>query len=207
MQRDAGSGSVVTVTNLMEFFRGALRGALADHRIAVEEQTEHYVVNMLTLFARAERLYDSTPDGPRLKPLAQMLSEALCAATPAERESALQRLGDISLFMAGLFARGFARRLVDVDYHIAMGGRAYSALALSHERGRRRALAQVFGELAAKFQPLVDALGEIGDAAFVYTQRDILRLYEIWLKTGSARARRLLRRLGIEAAPVAMRTH
>jgi hypothetical protein len=50
-------------------------------------------------------------------------------------------------------------------------------------------------------------LGEIGDAAYVYTQRDILRLYEIWLKTGSARARRLLRRLGIEAAPVAMRTH
>src|SRR5258706_8914401 len=126
MQGDAGSGSVVTVTNLMEFFRGALRGALADHRIAVEEQTEHYVVNMLTLFARAERLYESTPDRPRLKPLAQMLSEALCAATPAERESALQRLGDISLFMAGVFARGFARPLVGVDYHIPLGGPAYS---------------------------------------------------------------------------------
>jgi len=61
--------------------------------------------------------------------------------------------------------------------------------------------------LAAKFQPLVDALGEIGDAAYVYTQRDVLRLYEIWLKTGSARARRLLRRVGIEASPVAMRMH
>jgi len=207
MQPSTGSDSVVPVTNLMEFFRGALRGALADQRVAVDEQTEHYVVNMLTLFARSERLYEAAPDGPRLKPLAQMLTDALQSATAVERESALQRLGDISLFMAGLFARGFARRLVDVDYHVAMGGRAYDALASSLERGRRRALARVFAELASKFQPLVDALGEIGDAAYVYTQRDVLRLYEIWLKTGSARARRLLRRLGIEAAPLAMRTH
>lgn len=207
MQATIVPGSVVTVTNLTEFFRDALRSVLADQRLAVEEQTEYYVVNMLTLFARAEHLYESTPDGPHLKPLVQMFAEALEAATPAERELALQRLGDVSLFMAGFFARGFARRLVDVDYHVAMGGRAYDALASSLERGRRRALARVFAELASKFQPLVDALGEIGDAAYVYTQRDVLRLYEIWLKTGSMRARRLLRRLGIEAAPVAMRTH
>jgi hypothetical protein len=206
MHPDTGPG-LVTVTNLAEFFRDALRGVLANQRIAVEEQTEHYLVNMLTLFARAERLYESASEGRHLKPLVQMFAEALEAATVAERDLALQRLGDISLFMAGFFTRGFARRLVDIDYHIAMGGRAYDALARSLERGRRRALAQVFAELAAKFQPLVDALGEISDAAYVYTQRDILRLYEIWLKTGSVRARRLLRRLGIEAAPVALPMH
>ena len=207
MQPDESTGGVVTATNLAEFFRGALRGALADQRLSVEEHTEHYVVNMLTVFARAERLYQSTPEGRRLVPLAEMLTEAFEAKSAAERDSALQRLGDISLFMAGLFTRGFARRLVDVDYYIAMGGRAYRTLASSLQHGRRRPLAQVFAELGAKFQPLVDALGGIGDAAYVYTQRDVLRLYEIWLKTGSARARRLLRRLGIEAAPVAMRTH
>jgi hypothetical protein len=206
MQASTGSGGVVTVTNLAEFFRDALRSVLADQGVAVEEQTEYYVVNMLTLFARAERLYESAPGSPR-PTLVDMLAEALEAATVAERDLALQRLGDVSLFMAGIFARGFARSLVDVDYHIAMGGRAYDTLAHSLERGRRRALAQVFAELAAKFQPLVDALSEISEAAHVYTQHDILRLYEIWLKTGSARARRLLRRLGIEAAPVAMRTH
>jgi len=65
----------------------------------------------------------------------------------------------------------------------------------------------MFAELAAKFGLLVDALGEIADAAYVYTQRDVLRLYEIWLKTGSARAGGLLRRLGVEPAPVALRSH
>jgi len=178
MQPD--SGGVVTVTNLAEFFRDTLRGVLAEQGTAVEEQTEHYVVDMLTLFARAERLHESAPDGGGLKPLALMLSDALEAAGAAEREQALRRLGDVSLFMAGFFARGLSRR---------------------------RGAARMFAELAAKFRLLVDALGEIGDAAYVYTQRDVLRLYEIWLKTGSVRARGLLRRLGVEPAPVALRAH
>src|SRR5262245_10175072 len=92
---------VVAATNLAEFFRGALRSALAGQRLAVEEHTEHYVVNVLTVFARAENLHESTADGT----LAQMFGEALEAASAAERDSALQRLGDVSLFMAGLFAR------------------------------------------------------------------------------------------------------
>ena len=65
-------------------------------------------------------------------------------------------------------------------------------------------LCRVFGELAAKFQPIVDALGEISDAAKRYSQADVLRLYEVWLKTGSNRARGLLRQLGVEATPVAL---
>ena len=68
-------------------------------------------------------------------------------------------------------------------------------------------LAAVYGELAAKFQPLVDALGEISDVARTYSQNDVLRLYEIWLRTGSARARGLLSQLGIEAAPVGLHSH
>jgi hypothetical protein len=207
MRATSGPSEVVTVTNLAEFFRDALRAVLADQRLAIEEQTESYVVNMLTLFARAERLHEGTPEGERARSLVEMFSGALQAASAAERDLALQRIGDISLFMAGFFLRSFARRLVDVDYHIAMGGRAYGTLAGLLERGRRRGPAEVFAELAAKFQPLVDALGQIGDAAYVYTQRDILRLYEVWLKTGSVRARRLLSRLGIEATPVALRAH
>lgn len=204
MQTDSG---VLTVTSLAEFFRDALHGVLADQGTAVDEQTERYVVHLLTLFARAERLHESASDGDGLKTLAQMLAEALEAAGAAERELALQRLGDVSLFTAGFFARGMARRLVDVDYHIAMGGGAYDTLARSLERGHRRAPAEVFAELAAKFRQMVDALGEIADAAYVYSQRDVLRLYEIWLKTGSERTRRLLRRLGIEPSPVALRAH
>ncbi len=207
MQRQKSAGGVLAVTSLTEYFRDALQGALAHQHLSVEDQTEHYVVNMLTLFARAEHLYEGVPTGPKMPPLVNLFANAMEASTAAERERALQRLGDISLFIAGFFAHGFARRLVDIDYHIAMGGRAYGTLADALARGPRRVLAAVYAELAAKFQPLVDALGEISDAARTYTQADVLRLYEIWLRTGSARARGLLAQLGVAAAPVTLHSH
>jgi hypothetical protein len=203
-ESDASNERVLAVASLREYFHDALQKALAHQHVAVEDQTEHYVVNLLTIFARSEQLFEQTPDGVRLRPLVQMLSDALEAPTVAERERYLQRLGDVSLFISGFFAHGFARKVVDIDYHIAMGGRAYETLATGLRRGRRPVLGRVFGELSAKFQPIVDALGEISDAAKRYTQADVLRLYEVWLKTGSNRARGLLRQLGVEATPVAL---
>jgi hypothetical protein len=207
MQHSEHDHAVLTVANLREYFHDELQGALARHKVAVADQTEHYVVNLLTLFARSEELFEQTPDGVRLKPLVQMLTEALEAPSALERERGLQRLGDVSLFIAGFFAHSFARKLIDIDYHIAMGGQAYGTLAQGLVRGRRPVLGQVFGELADKFLPLVDALGEIADCSRRYTPADILRLYEIWLKTGSPRSRSLLRQLGVEATPVALRVN
>ncbi|HLK71718.1 MAG TPA: hypothetical protein VKT19_07160 [Steroidobacteraceae bacterium] len=204
MQNIASSQGVLTVANLREYFHGELHGALAHRHIEVEDQTEQYVVNLLTLFARSEQLFEQTPEGVRLKPLAQMLAAALEARSTPERERALQRLGDVSLFIAGFFAHSFARKLVDIDYHIAMGGRAYGTLAVGLARGRRQVLGRVFAELATKFLPMVEALGEIADVARQYTQADVLRLYEIWLKTGSPRAQSLLRQLGVEPTPTAL---
>src|SRR6185312_13869559 len=169
--------TIQPVASLKEFFRDALHDALAHQHVAVEDQTEHYVVNLLTLFARSEQLFEPTAEGVRLKPLAQMLSEALEAPSALERERGLQRLGDVSLFIAGFFAHSFARKLVDIDYHIAMGGRAYGELAAGLSRRRRPVLGRVFEELASKFLPLVDALSEIADCARRYSQADILRLY------------------------------
>jgi hypothetical protein len=188
---------VVPVANLQEFFKDSLHGALTRAHVAVEDQTEHYVVNLLTLFARSEALYEGAAGAVRLKPLVVMLCEALEAPGETERNRALQRLGDVSLFVAGFFARSFAARLIDVDYHIAMGGRAYGELAHSAARGRGRVLGAVFAELSAKFQPLVDALNDISETSYRHSDRDILRLYELWLKTGSARCYSILERLGV----------
>jgi hypothetical protein len=199
--------TIQPVASLKEFFRDALHDALSHQRVAVEDQTEHYVVNLLTLFSDTDALYERQPNeaAPRsgLKPLAMMLGEALEAPTLEARCRGLQRLGDVSLFIAGFFSAGLARKLVDVDYHIAMGGRAYGTLAESRAPARGRTLREVFAELAAKFVPVVDALNEISESSYQHTDRDRLRLYELWVKTGSERSRRLLRKLGIEPAPAA----
>jgi hypothetical protein len=204
-----GSPRVVPVTNLREYFHDALHGALERQHLEVEDQTEHYVVNLLTLFARSDALYEqqsgSSDRGTRLKPLVVMLTEAMEAPTPGDRHRGLQRLGDVSLFIAGFFSQSFARKLVDIDYHIAMGGRAYSTLADGLARTRSRVLGQVFAELAEKFQPMVDALNDISETSYKHSDKDILRLYEVWLKTGSKRSFDILRRLGVDPTP-AVRT-
>lgn len=196
--------SLVAVTNLREFFHDSVQTALRNQQVAVDDHTEHYVVNVLTMFARSDELYEQTPEGTRLKPLAHMLADAAEASTPQLRDQALRRLGDVSLFIAGFFAQSFARKLIDVDYHIAMGGRAYGTLADTMRNSMRgQAFAAVFLELAQKFQRLVDVLNDVAEMAYEHSDKDILRLYEIWLKTGSPRAFAILRRLGVE--PVASR--
>ena len=193
------AGSLLAVTSLREFFRDALHAASAHQRVGIDEQAEAYVVNVLTEFSRAEALYERTGEGLRIRPLAQMLADAVDAPSRAVRQRCLQRLGDVSLFVAGFFARSFARRLVDVDYHIAMGGNAYSALADTMERSRSgRCAAALYAQLADKFRRLVDALNEVSETAYRHSDADILRLYEIWLKTGSRRAHGLLAQLGVQ---------
>lgn len=197
------SSPAIAVMNLREFFHDSVQHALQHQHVAVDDHTEHYLVNVLTTFARTDALYEQTQEGKQLKPLALMLADAVEAPSSEQQRQVLQRMGDVSLFMAGFFAHGFARKLIDIDYHIAMGGRAYASLADSlRGRSRSAAIAAVFAELAAKFQRLVDVLNEVADMARPATDKDLLRLYEIWLKTGSPRARRLLGELGV--VPVAV---
>src|SRR5579859_3110171 len=146
------AGSLVAVSSLREFFRDAFHAASEHQHLDIDEQAEQYVVNLLTMFARADALYEKTSEGLRIRPLAHMLADALDAPSVAARHRALQRLGDVSLFVAGFFAR----KLVDIDYHIAMGGNAYSSLADTMQRSTAsRGIAAIYAQLAQKFQRLV----------------------------------------------------
>ena len=62
--------TIQPVASLKEFFRDALHDALSHQHVAVEDHTEHYVVNVLTTFARSEELFETTSEGVRLRPLA-----------------------------------------------------------------------------------------------------------------------------------------
>jgi hypothetical protein len=192
---------IATINNLREFFRNSVTDAMDRQRLDVDELTAYYVVNLLTLFARSEALFDETDDGLQLTPVASMLAAAVEAEHAAERDFALQRVGDVSLFIAGILGEGLAARLVGVDYYVKMGGTAYQTLA-SNLKGsvRGRAFGSVFAELAEKFQDFVDVLAEIREGTQA-SETDILRLYDSWQRTGSERAARLLRGLGIEPTP------
>lgn len=205
MNDRATSEQVVAVQNLRDYFRESIDSVIAKQKVDVDPHAAHYVVNLLTLFSRSEDLYEDHGDAYGLKPLALMLVDAVEAASAQQRTFSLQRIGDVSLFIAGFFADSLAHRLVDLDYYIHMGGNAYGSLS-EEIRGtlRGRALAHVYRELAHKFQVLVDILNEVRDSARQSSDIDLLRTYEIWLKTGSARAAALLRQNGVVPMPNAV---
>lgn len=190
---------VEPVRSLQEFFRESVAQSMRRQGLEACDVTAHYVVNLLTLFARSEALYDDCESRRGLKPLALMLADAVNASSARERTQALQRLGDVSLFMSGFFADVLADKIVDVDYYISMGEGAYHSLSREiHSTPRGAAYGPVFDELSIKFKGFVDVLADIRTQARAHPEHDVLRLYEIWLRTGSRRAERLLRRLGVE---------
>ncbi len=189
---------VVPVRNLQDYFRNSIDDVIVRQRVDVGPQAAHYVVNLLTLFSRSDEFYEDDGECYGLRPLALMLVDANDAESAEKRNSVLQRIGDVALFVAGFFADSFAKKAVDVDYYIHMGGNAYGSLS-EEVRGtfRGNAFAPVYRELALKFQVLVDVLNEISEGPRDGRDADMLRTYQVWRKTGSRRAERLLRAQGV----------
>jgi len=199
---------LITSVDVHGYFQGVLAETLDRQSVPIMQETVFYLANLLANFVRTENLYEHTPDGVMIRPLADLYGDAVHARSPEEEYRALQRLGDLALFVSGLFANSLGRSLVDVDYYIAMGGNAYASLAGSARRWHtRRALRAVYSELADRFAAVVDVLAEVGEAGTPRTSHDILRLYEIWLASGSPRAAARLRQLGIDPVPAHRRTH
>ena len=190
--------TVVRVRNLEDYFRTSVDGVISRQGVDVDPHAAHYVVNLLTLFARSEEFFEDDGDSIGLRPLALMLADAADARTSTQRNHFLQRIGDVALFISGFFADSLASKAVDIDYYIYMGGNAYGSLS-EEVRGtfRGNAFADIYRELAVKFQVLVDVLNEVRDGARQESDVDLMRTYEIWLKTGSKRARKLLCQNGV----------
>jgi hypothetical protein len=187
---------VLSAQSIHDFFRELLTLAIENQRARVQQETELYLVNLLSGFLQIESLLVREEDGTlQRKPLALLLKEALDEEGVA-RARALRRLGDTSLFVSGMFSESLSRSLVDVDYAIAMGSRAYDALgevAARHGRGHR----SLWDELSEKFSQLVEVLNEVSERTLASSNAGLLRIYEKWMKTGSARVALLLSEHGV----------
>ena len=189
---------VLPVHNLTEYFRESIETAIDKQCVDVDPHATHYVVNLLTLFSRSEEFYEDHGETYGLRPLALMMADAAEARSAAERNFSLQRIGDVALFVSGFFADSLADKLVDLDYYIYMGGNAYGSLS-EEIRGttRGKAFADIYRELAINFQTFVDVLNEVRDGPRKESDVDLMRAYDVWLKTGSRRAAALLRQNGV----------
>jgi len=191
-------GRVMPVRNLQDYFRRSIDSVIAEQGVDVDPHATHYVVNMMTLFSRSEDFYDDDGEVFGIRPLALMLADAADAATPEQRNLMLRRIGDVTLFVAGFFVDSLRDKAVDVDYYTHMGENAYGSLS-DEVRGtfHGNAFADIYLELATKFRVLTDVLNEVRDNEEGRSEKDLLRMYELWRKTGSRRAAKILKQQGI----------
>jgi len=176
-----------------EFFKGHIESALERQHLRATGLTSYYLVDLLCRFTRPDRRIPFNDDHD--EPLALRLQRAL-GAGGLEQRARLRNLGDFSLFVSGFYSDSLRRRAVDVDYYVSMGEYAYSWLA----RRDQDAFGEVYAELGRRFVPFMDILCEISERTG-QTSRDVLRLYERWLRTGSPRIGQQLVEKGIAPNP------
>ena len=183
MERDVEA--VLREQTPTEYFKELVESALARQHVQAGDLTEYYLVNLLCQYVRL----DPSAHADHGEPLAVRLARALQTGG-TEQRARLRSLGDFSLFTAGFFSDSLARQHVDVDYYVSMGAYAYGSLSRAEDAFR-----EVFAELSRKFVGFSDVLADVSERTTLTSNNDLLRIYEKWLRTGSARdGQRLIER-------------
>ena len=177
-----------------DFFREAVTDAMRTRKVSAGEPTEFYLVNLLVEYTKASKVDE--------EPLALKMAE-IANLAPDARAKGLKEIGDTSLYISGFFSDSLnsRRRLVDVDYYIAMGATAYGQLEgiISMTRGSATEFFRaVYRELATKFGTFVEVLHEVRkQTSLGSSSGNLVKLYEEWLETGSEWLARRLRDSGL----------
>ncbi len=188
---------LITDGNVATYFEQLLERAVSNQQLALNETTHAYLVGILLSFIKPTKRVGDHEIDPLDHPLALILAKVY-EATPSQQLKLLQTLGDAALFISGFFPDSLKRQTVDIDYYIAMGESAYHTIST---RSRNEQFFSLFRELSRKFTKLVDLFNEVAEDTRSKSDRDLLRLYDVWAKTKSARSERLLRERGIVLSP------
>jgi hypothetical protein len=114
----------------------------------LDEELESYLVFLLMGHTRDLQLHRN------VMALDYLLARA---ERGARRKQELRDVGDRCLLLAGLYPEQAERRLVTIDYFLAMGSSAYDELSIA----LHAAVADLYGHLAKAFTHLVRVLMEL----------------------------------------------
>ncbi|HSH44207.1 MAG TPA: hypothetical protein VK973_18935 [Arenicellales bacterium] len=193
------STAIVEAANIESFFHESVMDSISSQNLDVCDETVVYITQLLTQFMRSEALFEQDEDGLQIQPLAVLYCNAAAARDHQARRDCLKRLGDLALFISGWFAHNLERRRVGVRYYVQMGETAYDWLSECRAATvRDRVFAQIFQDLARHFNEMRDVISEIHMSVEARSDSDLLGLYELWQRSGSARAAERLRAEGID---------
>ncbi len=173
------------------FFKEVLSEAIDHQRVKISEEVAFYLLGILIGTLRYEE-----KDRKRHE---DIMAKAYVRAVAGQCHDLFKVVGDSSLVIAGIWWQELARKFVDVDYYVNIGVSSYKKAG---ETGQR-SLSDLFDELAGNFTGLVDILTEA--TACIYqsnlSNSDILRMYEVWLRTHNIFLAKKLKDLGVNVVP------
>lgn len=173
------------------FFKEVLDEAMQKQDIRISDEAAFYLMGLLITHLKRDAGDDTKGLGERYR-----------IALLGEETELLKAVGDKSLIIAGIWWQSLLKRLLDVDYYIEIGRSAYKKAGESTSKN----VSEVFEELSENFVDMVNILSEatscISEANPSNT--NILRMYEVWLRTHSPMIAKKLRELGIN--PVDIKT-
>ena len=185
--------SIAIAPNVSHYFQEVLSEAIRVRRVEATDAASSYLVGLLCEYAHPSEDSGSTFS----QPLTFQLRDAL-EAEGSERFRRLRGLGDHVLYAIGFFRSHIAGRGADRGYVVNVGSTAYrEAAVMMRLRSKRRregdgaaAPPDVLSELASKFDRFAQVLADVAEGTLARGARDersVIKLYERWLKTGSAR--------------------
>jgi hypothetical protein len=186
------SHGIVAAGSVSEFFTEVVGDAIKARRVEATDGATTYLVCLLSDYAKPE----GRAEEPLERPLAFLLDEALHTVEAGPRFDRLRTLGDGILYACGFFGEHFEARGVATGYVMGIGTTAYGAASSmlrvpqSSPHVDEPAPLDIYGELSTKFADFVEVLSEVADTTNAHaaaTSKQVLRLYERWLKTGSDR--------------------
>ncbi len=198
-----GSSKIDLFKEPAAFFQERVTEAMSRQRFETIKIAEFYLVDLLARFMLTSNLFTQPdPSLPKEQdPLAIMLLKAQAVGVEgAEKVKILKKLGDTSLYISGFFGDSLNRKVIDLDYYREMGAIAYRSLS---EAIKEDSFQQLYNELHDKFTGFVDVLTEVSQELFVQNNQNLLRLYELYNRTGSELAKKQLNEKGLPTSPPA----
>jgi hypothetical protein len=179
-----------------EHFSEVVKEACVRRKMTTQPALETYLVHMLKYFLDSRNLFaplsthqENIINDPALigadrppETLAEMYLVAMnCEST--RKKDIFKDLADRALYIAGFFGDSLNKKIIDVEYYADMGANAYAQLAYLTKEDQLCTVYSTFSQ------------------SLVQADRDVLKLYDKYLKTGSEITRQKLNELGIVTIP------
>lgn len=182
-----------------EYFQTVVEEAFKERKFQTYPHVKTYVVDVLKHHLFVENLFDEQDTSGRKtqKTMAELYLQAN-QESRKQRVEKLKILGDRSLYISGFFSDSFQRKIIDIDYYVDMGKLAFESLSNDVDEDT---FSRLFRDLSVHFINLVDVLAVISQKAKMMDDENVLRMMDVYAKTGSSLAGENLVEKGVFTRP------